>query len=205
MSTDFAHKLVAGQPDKPTILLLHGTGGTETDLIPLGSTLFPGATLLGVRGKVLEHGQARFFRRLAEGVFDMEDLHARTAELADFLPDVCARYGLDPANLVALGFSNGANIAASLLLSRPQALRAAVLVRAMVPFLPQEPGPLQGAPVLLLSGKYDPLVPLDNAGHLAKLLQERGAAVTWHQLEAEHNLTREDVQLAAAWAKEALS
>ena len=147
----FIHRFIpATQPGKPPLLLLHGTGGNENDLLPLGAQLSPGAALLSPRGKVLENGMPRFFRRLAEGVFDLADLKVRTAELTDFIAAARKAYGLDAP--VAVGFSNGANIAASLLLTRPQALRGAVLLRAMLPFEPEPLPDLAGKPVLLLSG-----------------------------------------------------
>ncbi len=120
----------------PTLLLLHGTGGSEDDLIPLGHTIYPNANLLSPRGKVLEHGMPRFFRRLAEGVFDMEDLKFRTAELAKFVYDVSIKYSFDLSKTIAVGFSNGANIATSLLLLEPPVIAGAALFRPMVPFIP---------------------------------------------------------------------
>src|ERR671925_274796 len=125
----FAHRFIPGAPDKPVLLLLHGTGGDENDLLPLGEALLPGAARLSPRGKVLENGMPRFFRRLAEGVFDLEDLRLRTEELADLVRDASKAYGFDPSRVVAFGYSNGANVAASLLLQRPETLRGAILAR----------------------------------------------------------------------------
>src|SRR5438093_4095070 len=133
---DFIHQLVPGN-SKRTLLLLHGTGGNERDLIPLGHDLDPNASLLSPRGKVLENGMPRFFRRLAEGVFDLEDLQKRTHELADFVVSAAEHYKIDIKHIVAVGYSNGANIAASILLLRPEVLSAAVLFRAMVPLVPE--------------------------------------------------------------------
>ena len=131
----------ARTPAAGTLLVLHGTGGDEHDLLPLGRAIAPGATLLSPRGKVLEHGKPRFFRRLAEGVFDVDDLKRRAAELGDFVGAAAAPYGFDTSRLTAVGFSNGANIASALLLLRPEVLSRAVLFRAMVPL---EPDPLPG-------------------------------------------------------------
>jgi phospholipase/carboxylesterase/glyoxalase family protein len=157
----------------PTLLLLHGTGGDETDLIPLGDELASGVNLLSPRGKVLEHGMPRFFRRLAEGVFDEEDLKLRTGELADFIEEASGRYGFDPGNIFAVGFSNGANIAGSLLLSNPGLLRGAVLFR--------------------------PMVPLGDTERLAELLREAGAEVELRWQPGGHGLEYEEVDAAKGW------
>jgi predicted esterase len=180
-------------------LLLHGTGGDEDDLLPLGRTISPGSALLSVRGKVLENGMPRFFRRLAEGVFDLEDLHRRTAELACFLDAAAQRYRFEPDSLMAVGFSNGANIAASLLLSSPETLAGAILMRAMVPFLPATLPRLAGKPILLLSGQLDPIVPLRQPEELAGTFRSAGAVVTLHWERAGHSLTQADVSVAAEW------
>src|SRR5437867_3407347 len=144
--------------DAAMLLLLHGTGGHERDLVPVARMLAPAAGVLSPRGKVLERGMPRFFRRLAEGVFDLEDLRRRTIELADFVAAASAHYGFDPDRVVAVGFSNGANIAASLLLLRPETVAAAVLFRAMVPLVPDPLPNLPGTPVLLSNGRLDSLV-----------------------------------------------
>ncbi|MEX1159153.1 MAG: alpha/beta hydrolase, partial [Thermomicrobiales bacterium] len=155
----FVHRWVAGDADAalPTLLLLHGTGGNENDLLSLGSLLLPGASVLSPRGKVSENGASRFFRRLAEGVFDVEDLIARTYELADFVGAAAKQYGFDPGNVVAVGYSNGANIASSMLLLRPGTLAGAVLLRPMVPLEPDSPPDLSGTPVYLGAGRLDPI------------------------------------------------
>ena len=159
---DFVHVFEPGtDPARPPVLLLHGTGGDETDLLPLGRLVAPGAALLSPRGPVLENGMPRFFRRLAEGVFDEDDLRRRTDDLAAFIRDAQARYGI--AAPVALGFSNGANIAASLLLRHPGLLRGAALLRAMVPYAEPPAARLDGTKVLLLSGTADPIVPATNS------------------------------------------
>ena len=182
-----------------TLLLLHGTGGDESDLLPLGRRMLPGAGLLGVRGNVLENGAPRFFRRLAEGVFDMDDLHRRTAELADFLDAAGERYGFDRARVFAVGFSNGANVAASLMLSRPGALAGGVLLRAMVPFEPTPLPRLEGRAVMLGEGRFDPLVSADQAERLATLFRDAGAEVSLEWQEAGHQLTPKDIRAAEAW------
>jgi predicted esterase len=187
------------RPGLPTLLLLHGTGGDENDLLPLGRNLMPDAGMLSPRGKVLEQGMPRFFRRLAEGVFDVEDLKRRTTELADFIAEAADHYGFDARRVVAVGFSNGANIAASLLLSRPGGLAAAVLFRAMVPFVPDAPPPPSGASVLLSNGSADPLVPAAETERLASLLRAAGADVTVEMQPAGHHLTQRDVTRARDW------
>jgi predicted esterase len=182
-----------------TLLLLHGTGGDENDLIPLARMVAPSASVLSVRGNVLEHGAPRFFRRLAEGVFDIEDLHRRTGDLAAFITAASSRYGFDPARLYALGFSNGANVAASLLLSHPDAIAGGVLIRAMVPFEPEAPPALAGRAVLLSQGRMDPLIPAAGAERLAALLREGGAEVELAWQAASHGLVPGDVSVAQRW------
>ncbi|MDI4663641.1 alpha/beta hydrolase [Xanthobacter autotrophicus] len=176
------------------LLLLHGTGGDETDLLPLGRMIAPGAALLSPRGQVSEAGMPRFFRRLAEGVFDEQDVARRAHELADFIGAARTAYGL--AAPVAVGFSNGANIAAAMLLLRPEALAGAVLLRAMVPIAAPPAGTLPGTPVLMLSGAMDPIVPPENAARLAALLTARGALVEQRTLPASHGLTATDLTAA---------
>lgn len=196
---DFAHRFVPGTGEGATLLLLHGTGGNEDDLLPLGGLLAPGAALLSPRGQVLEGGMPRFFRRLAEGVFDEADLKARTHELAAWIRTTVDEYGIDPARIVATGFSNGANIAASLLLLHPGLLRAAVLFRAMVPFEPEALPALEGTAVYMGEGRADPLIPAANAERLAAMLREAGAEVALRWQPGGHALTRADVDDAAAW------
>ncbi|MGN8113890.1 alpha/beta hydrolase [Labrys sp. 22185] len=192
------HRFVPGRDTKrPPLLLLHGTGGDENDLIGLGELVAPGSALISPRGKVLEAGMPRFFRRLSEGVFDEEDLRRRAAELASFIAEAREAYGLGAP--VALGFSNGANIAAALLLLHPQALAGAALLRPMTPLRSAPPANLAGKPVLMLSGAADPIVPSANAGTLAELLKERGAAVRHEVLPAGHGLTQADVAQTKAW------
>ncbi|MBB5695705.1 alpha/beta hydrolase [Muricoccus pecuniae] len=182
---------------RPPLLLLHGTGGDESDLIPLGRLVAPGTALLSPRGAVLENGMPRFFRRLAEGVFDEDDLRRRTDDLAAFVRQQQAERGL--AAPVALGFSNGANIAASLLLRHPGLLRGAALLRAMMPFREPPAVRLDGTEVLLLSGTNDPIVPAASSAALARLLEDSGAAVTQHALPLGHGLSQMDVALTRGW------
>ena len=187
----------ATAPGKPPILLLHGTGGDETDLLPLGRMIAPGSALLSPRGKVLEGGMPRFFRRLREGVFDEEDVRRRANELADFIAEAREAYGI--AEPIALGFSNGANIAAAVLQLRPEALAGAALLRAMVPLQDPPATDLSGKPVLIVSGAADPIVPAENAERLASLLTGAGARVEHRVLPTGHGLSQTDVALAKAW------
>lgn len=182
-----------------TLLLLHGTGGDEEDLLPLGRSLLPGAGMLSPRGKVLERGAARFFRRLAEGVFDEEDLARRTEELAGFVEAAATTYRLDRDRLVAVGFSNGANIAASMLLRRPGLLRGAVLLSPMVPFEPATLPSLSGTTVFIGAGRADAIAPLAQAERLAELLRSAGADVTLHVAEGGHEVSDDELEAARQW------
>ncbi len=181
----------------PALLLLHGTGGDENDLIPLGRLLRPGAALLSPRGQILENGQPRFFRRLAPGVFDQDDLIRRTHELADFVEDQSASRHL--GKIIAVGYSNGANIAASLLLLRPDVLSGAILFRAMLPLEPPSPPQLDRTPVLLLAGRYDNMIPQDSTKRLAVLLEQSGADVTLEWRDTGHGLEQPEFVLARGW------
>ena len=192
----------ATEQGQPTLLLLHGTGGDEHDLIPLARLIAPASALLSVRGNVLEQGMPRFFRRLREGVFDLEDLARRTVELADFVAAASLRYGFSSDDLLALGFSNGANIAASLLLRRPQTLAGGILIRAMVPFEPETPPQLRGRRVLLSQGRTDPLIPAASAERLAELLRTGGAEVELAWQPGGHALSQGDVSAARGWLAE---
>lgn len=196
------HRFEPGSAEHPTLLLLHGTGGDENDLLPLGRALLPGAALLSPRGAVLERGQPRFFRRLAEGVFDLEDLRVRTAELATFVREAAVTYQFDARRLVAVGFSNGANIAASLMLSNAGVLAGGVLLRPMVPFEPEVRPSLQGVPVLISAGRADPIVPTALVERLGVLLKEGGASVDLVWQPGGHGLTKGDVESASAFLSE---
>jgi phospholipase/carboxylesterase len=196
----FDHRYLPGEDESgPTLLLLHGTGGNEADLIPLGQELVPGAAILSPRGKVSEFGAPRFFRRLAEGVFDHEDLLFRTHELAGFVEAAAEEYGFDPSKVVAVGYSNGANVAASIILLHPGLLRAAVLFRAMVPFEPEVTPDLSGMPVFMAAGQMDRMIPRDNTQRLADILTEAGADVDLRWRNVGHPLTYEEVGEAKQW------
>lgn len=195
--TDFIHRFEpAASAGSPPLLMLHGTGGDENDLLGLGKMISPGSALLSPRGRVLEHGMPRFFRRLAEGVFDEKDVRRRALELGEFVNEARKQYGI--AAPVAVGFSNGANIAAALLLLKPDVLAGAILLRAMVP-LSDPPKAELGKPILLLSGQADPIVPASNSARLAALLTQAGASVIHKVLPAGHQLSQADVTLARNW------
>jgi phospholipase/carboxylesterase len=197
-SLSHAHRFVpATEAGHAPLLLLHGTGGDENDLLPLGRTLAPGSALLSPRGAVLEGGMPRFFRRLREGVFDEDDVRRRANDLADFVRDAREAYGL--AAPVAVGFSNGANIAAAVLLLRPDAFAGAVLLRAMSPLREPPAVDLTGKPVLILSGAMDPIVPASDVSGLAATLRSAGATVEHRTLPSGHGLSQSDVALAQAW------
>ena len=189
----------AEKPKSPTLLMLHGTGGDERDLLPLGRELWPGSALLSVRGKVLENGMPRFFRRFAEGVLDVEDLKSRTEELAQFIDAASERYEFSKKSLIAVGYSNGANIAASLILLHPHYLAAAVLFRAIVPFVPDVIRDFRHLSVFIGAGRVDPIVPSGQVEELADIFESGGAEVTisWHQ--GGHELGEDDVRAAKTW------
>jgi phospholipase/carboxylesterase len=198
---DFIHEFVPGSSSR-TLLLLHGTGGNERDLIQLGRELDPNAALLSPRGKVLENGMPRFFRRLAEGVFDLEDLKYRTNELADFVAAAVRHYKLVADHIVGVGYSNGSNIAASMLLLRPEIMHQAILFRAMVPLIPETLPDLSSVRVWIGAGDEDPIVPASKTKRLAELLRRAGADVTIRFAKAGHGLTNDDVIPARDWARE---
>ena len=204
--TDLVHRFVpATGPNRATLLLLHGTGGDEDDLLPLGRRLADGAALLSPRGPVLEHGMPRFFRRVAKGVFDQRDLAAWTDELAAFVDGAVRRYHLDPDHVVAVGFSNGSNIAGSMLLRRPEVLRAAVLFAPTVPFEPERLPDLSEVAVFIGGGRHDPISPPERIERLAGLLNDAGAAVElrWH--DGGHQLDPRQVTQARRWLRTLLT
>jgi phospholipase/carboxylesterase len=201
LQPDFVHEFMPGNSSR-TLLLLHGTGGNERDLIALGRELDPTAALISPRGKVLENGMPRFFRRLAEGVFDLEDLKQRTNELADFVTTAAQHYGFASGELVAVGYSNGANIAASMLLLRPEVINAAVLFRAMVPLVPATLPDLSAVRVWIGAGEHDPIVAASETKRLADLLRRARADVTIHFAKAAHGLTTGDLEEARDWLRE---
>ena len=205
-SLGFVHHFVTAQTSHaPTLLLLHGTGGDENDLLPVGRMLDERAALLSPRGKVLEHGMPRFFRRLAEGVFDQQDLANRTHELAEFVERAVDEYDIDQRRLFAVGFSNGANIAASLLLTYPRLLAGALLLRAMVPFDPDGAPDLSGISVYLAAGRSDQMVPPENTERLAQVLREAGADVTLDWQPGGHGIRPDEIQAARNWLKDKIS
>lgn len=197
----FIHRFLPGSPTAAgaTLLLLHGTGGNENDFIPLGRQLLPGAALLSPRGKISENGMLRFFRRLSEGVFDLEDLKLQTDGLARFISDASRKYALDPGKIFAVGYSNGANIAASVLLTHPALLSGAVLFRPMVPFAPSIPPDLPAFPVLLAAGRRDPIVKPQQTLALAQILETAGARVSVHWNDGGHELGQDDIEAAKDW------
>ncbi|TWD91617.1 phospholipase/carboxylesterase [Neobacillus bataviensis] len=187
-------------PVKPTLLLLHGTGGNELDLLPLAGMIDEEASVLSVRGNVLENGMPRFFKRLAEGVFDEEDLVFRTQELNEFLDETAQKYEFDRENIIAIGYSNGANIAASLLFHYQNALRGAILHHPMVPRRIELPD-LTGTNVFIAAGTNDPICPPLESEELQALLQDANASVELYWENRGHQLTREEVEEAAQWYK----
>jgi predicted esterase len=190
----------AADPAAPPLLLLHGTGGDEHDLLSLGRALSPGSALLSPLGNVSENGSRRFFARLAEGVFDPAEITARAGELALWIACAAEHYGLGAARLTAVGFSNGANIASALLLLHPTALARAVLFRPMVVLdRPAAPGSLAGKRVLLAAGSADPIVPPDHPPRFAALLRAGGANITVHTGRAGHGLISSDRAAARDW------
>jgi phospholipase/carboxylesterase len=192
------HRFVPGtEASRATLLLLHGSGGDEHDLVPLAEQIAPGRALLSPRGQVNQQGITRFFRRAPDGAWDLDDFEQRTGELADFLRKARGAYGL-PKPMV-LGYSNGANIGWSLLLREPGALAGAILLRGMAPFDPRPLPDLSGIPVLLIAAHDDDLIPVERAGLLAALLGEAGADVTYEVLRSGHGLTGEDLKLASEW------
>ncbi len=193
-----AHVFQPGRSGR-TLLLLHGTGGDEHDLLRLGAMLDAGASLLSPRGNVSEAGMARFFRRVREGVFDEADVRARSAELGAWVRAALAHYAIDPAGVTSVGFSNGANVAAAMMLLGAYAAPRAVLLRAMVPIAPAPGASAAGARVLVLAGTSDPIVPAEHSVRLADLLRGVGAEVTLREVPGGHGLTRDDVEIAREW------
>lgn len=198
--SDFEHVFQPGEGPW-TLLLLHGTGGDQNDLIPLGRQLAPGANLLSPRGKVLENGVSpRFFRRLAVGELDIPDLIERTDELTAWVGDAASEYSLDTNRIVALGLSNGANIAVSLLFRHPALLAGAALLRPMLPYDPPAGLDLDGRPILIAAGGRDPYVPASESVNLGKALESAGAETTMHlNPEASHGLTEGDLVETSRW------
>jgi phospholipase/carboxylesterase len=196
----FAHRFVPGtRRDLPPLLLLHGTGGNEDDLLELGREIAPDAALLSPRGKVLENGAPRFFRRLAEGVFDLDDVRSRAGELAAFVECAVEEYGLAGARVVAAGYSNGANIAAATMLLHPGRIHAAALLRAMVVLEPSPLPDLSGAAIFMASGVLDPIVPDSHVTRLANIFRRAGASVELKRQQASHGLVQSDIFDSREW------
>lgn len=185
--------------NRPTLLLLHGTGGDERDLLPLAERVDPEASVLSVRGNILENGMPRFFKRKAEGIFDEEDLIFRTKELNDFLDKAAGEYDFDRDNIVAIGYSNGANIAGSLLFHYKDALKAAILHHPMVPIRGLKLPDLSGKRVFIAAGTNDTICPPEESTELQLLLEGAGAKVKLHWEDRGHQLTNEEVEAASKW------
>ncbi len=196
----FHHRFIPGSRPE-TILLLHGTGGDENDLLSLATHLLPGAPVLSPRGKVSEQGANRFFRRLAIGVFDEQDVRQRSSELAAFVAEASAEYGFDPLKVIAVGYSNGANIAASMLLLKPYVLAGAVLFRPTLPLVPEALPDLSQVKVLLAAARHDEYSSVASTGALADLLTEAGASVDINWEPGGHALTPADYRAASDWLK----
>ena len=201
----FVHRFIpargADAAAATTLLLLHGTGGNEDSMLPLATELLPGAAVLSPRGKVLENGMPRFFRRLAEGVFDLEDLAVRTTELVAFIDAAAHAHGFDRGRLIAVGFSNGANVAASAMLAHPGAIPAGVLLSPMIPFEPASPPDLSGTAVFVGAGRADTMIPAAQAERLIAVLRACGADVTdyWHP--SGHTITPNELVAARQWIR----
>ncbi|WP_146553873.1 alpha/beta hydrolase [Rummeliibacillus sp. SL167] len=186
-------------PKKPTLLLLHGTGGNELDLLPIARKIDDTAAVLSVRGNVLENGMPRFFRRLSEGVFDEEDLIFRTKELNEFLDEAANQYNFDRDNIIAIGYSNGANIAASLLFHYQNALKGAILHHPMIPRRGIDLPNLSGKSVFIAAGTNDPICPSQESAELQTILERANASVELHWENHGHHLTFEEVEAASQW------
>lgn len=200
----FVHKFIPSEGSKDqnslTLLLLHGTGGDETDLIPIARMLdITNASILSPRGKVIENGMPRYFRRLSEGIFDIEDLKFRTNELAEFVQNASKTYALNLNRIVAIGYSNGANIAASVLLLRPEILSNAILFRPMIPLVPNTLPNLSSKRVLISAGLHDPIVASYQTKDLFDLLEKVGAKVSIQWQNSGHELTQRDIVAARKW------
>lgn len=201
-SVSFIHRFIPQtdhHANAPTLFLLHGTGGNEHDLLPLGRALAPSAALLSPRGRILERGMPRFFRRFAEGVFDTDDIRRRAGELTHFLDTAAGVYGFDRKRVVAVGYSNGANMAAAMLLLHGAIFAGAVLFRPMTPLVPDPLPDLARLPILLLAGGSDPLVPVEETKRFAELLHRAGADATLLSLDQGHGIGTEDVDVARSW------
>jgi len=197
----FIHRFVPAEDptSADTLVVLHGTGGDENDLIGIGQAVAPGAAILSPRGNVLENGAPRFFRRVSEGVFDPKEVHSRAEELARFIRGATVTYRLEPSRIFALGYSNGANVASTVMLVEPDIFRGAILLRPMLVYEPSESSDLSGRAVAISSGRMDPIVPAESVERLVELLESAGADVTLKWQLTGHNLTPGEVREAADW------
>lgn len=200
------HKFFKGtNPNRPTLLLLHGTGGDENDLIPVGKMIDQEANLLTVRGEVIENGMPRFFRRLAPGVFDEQDLMYRTSQLHDFIDQASKTYDFDRGDVIAIGYSNGANIAANMLMQIPYSLRGAILMHPMLPRKDGQVPELKNTKVLITAGNNDPIVPLESTQALKQVLDRNGAEVSLSWFKFGHKLSSEEIQVIIKWYQQSLT
>jgi phospholipase/carboxylesterase len=196
--SSFIHRFLPGTLPS-TVLVLHGQGGDENDLLPVARALAPGAAFLSPRGKALENGAVRFFARLSPDMFDETEVRVRTAELAEWVSAAAAQYSLDATKIYALGFSNGASIAASTMLLHPGVLAGGLLLRPRTIVEPAQLPDLKGAPVLVIAGQQDERMPAGAGEYLARLLGKAGAAVEMAMLDAGHELTPQDFSLGKSW------
>lgn len=189
-----------GKDEKaPTLFMLHGTGGTEKDLLPVASRISPDSSVLSVRGNVLENGMPRFFKRLAEGVFDEEDLRYRTRELKNYMEEAAIKYGFERQNVVVIGYSNGANMAGSLLFHYEDVFAGAILLHPMVPLRKIPIPEMTNLPIFIGAGKNDPICPPEETKELERMLAMKNADVTVHWGNDGHQLTYAEIDAAAAW------
>lgn len=196
---NYEHIYKPGEPGHPTFLVLHGTGGTEKDLVPLANYIDSKAGIISVRGDVSENGMNRFFRRLSEGIFDKQDLEKRTHALYNFLQSASENYRFDKTNVIALGYSNGANIAASMLYFYEDALKGAILHHPMTPFEEREMKTSDALPVFIGAGNNDPICPPENTRLLISQLESAGSNVTTEWGNAGHSLTQNELDAAKDW------
>ena len=203
----FIHQFIPASNKKRNFItfLLHGTGRNEQDLIPLGGMIAPGAAMLSPRGKVLEYGMPRFFRRLSEGVFDIEDLKFRTHELVDFIENASKLYSFDLEHVIAVGYSNGANITSSILVLRPEILSTAILFRPMVPFIPDTLPNLISKNIFMSAGEWDPIIPRQNTENLFDIFKKADANVSIHWQKSGHELGQEEILAAKEWLSHHIS
>lgn len=195
----FIHRFVPGEESGDTLLVLHGTGGDENDLIGIGQAIAPGAAILSPRGNVLENGAPRFFKRVAEGVFDPKEVRSRAEELARFIRAAAVTYRVEPSRIFAFGYSNGANVASTVMLIEPGVLQGSILFRPMVVYEPPDKTDLRGSSIFISAGRLDSIVPTDSVEQLAEMFRSRNADVTLKWQISGHNLVPSEVREAAEW------